>query len=433
MLRSLSFCLAAIPLATALAVAQDGAPPSDARDRVRGVRELARQGSVSIPQIAAYLDDVDLRVRVEAVKALVEIGGRATLDPLVKATSDPDAEVQIRAVDGLVNFYVPGYLKTGLSATLSRAGNVIRVKFPSENTQVVEPGIEVRPEVITAIGRLARGSSSFEVRANAARAVGILRGRAAVPDLIEAIRTKQDLVIYESLIALQKIGDPAAGPRIQFLVRDLDERIQSTAIETLGLLKTRDAIPAIRDVIGRSSSPKVKQAALSALAQMPDQASRSLFMLYLEDKDAALRTASLEGLARLENPADVPAFQKAFDGERRMEPRLAAAFGLVRAGKREMHEFSPLRYLVNTLNSKLHRQIAHAYLIELARDKAVRQSLYPVLSTGTRDEKSLLGMALAASGDAATLPFLQALARDPDLMVAQEGIKALRTLRSRLE
>ena len=56
----------------------------------------------------------------------------------------------------------------------------------------------------------------MDVRANAARAVGILRGKAAVPDLIEAAHSKNTDVIYESLIALQKIRDESAGPRVEF-------------------------------------------------------------------------------------------------------------------------------------------------------------------------------------------------------------------------
>jgi HEAT repeat protein len=53
----------------------------------------------------------------------------------------------------------------------------------------------------------------LESRANAARAVGILRGKPAVPELLEAMQTKDTQVIYEALIALQKIGDVSAGTK----------------------------------------------------------------------------------------------------------------------------------------------------------------------------------------------------------------------------
>jgi HEAT repeat protein len=429
------YAAAILLLASSLASAQTENTPaaSDPKDRAKYVRDSAREGSRAIPKVTPYLDDVDVRVRVEAVKTLVEIGGRATLDPLVKAAGDSDAEVQIRAVDGLVNFYVPGYLKTGLSGSLSRAGNVVKVKFSSENTQVVEPGIDVRPEVVQAIGKLIRTSPSNEVRANAARAVGILRGRQAVPDLLEAIRSKQDLIIYESLIALQKIGDRSAGPRLVFLARDLDTRIQTTAIETLGLLYTKEALPTLRDVWSRATDTKVKRATIGAMARIDDPQNRDIFTQGLVEKDESVRTGALEGLARMKNPEDVERFERSFETERKMEPRLAAAFGLAMNGRLGLEQHQPLQYLVSTLNSKLHGQIAEAYLIELSRDPKVREALYPLLAQGSREERGGLARALAASGDQATLPYLQTLARDQDLAVAQEGIKALRLLRSRLQ
>jgi HEAT repeat protein len=42
---------------------------------VRAVRDLAKQGDDSIAKLAPYVGDPDTSVRVEAVKALVEIGG----------------------------------------------------------------------------------------------------------------------------------------------------------------------------------------------------------------------------------------------------------------------------------------------------------------------------------------------------------------------
>ena len=180
---------------------------------------------------------------MEAVKALMDIGGPKTVDPLVQAAHDSDPEIQIRATDGLVNVYLPGYVKTGISGTLQRAGNSIKAKFSDTNDQIIDAYVEVRPEVIAALGKLARSGASVEARANAARALGVLRGRAAIPDLVEALHSKDDQVMYEALIAIQKIRDPSAAPRIAFLLRDLDDKIQIAALETTGILRNRDAAP----------------------------------------------------------------------------------------------------------------------------------------------------------------------------------------------
>ncbi len=425
MKHTIILCLAAI-----LAFSQ--APEADSKQRARTVRDLGKQGDDAIPKIVPYVGDTDLAVRLEAVKALVEIGGPKTLDPLVRAARDNDPEIQIRATDGLVNFYLPGYVKTGLSGSLQRVGNSVKGKFTDTNDQVIDTFVQVRPDVIEALGKLARGGASLDGRANAARGAGILRGQAAIPDLIEALHSKDAQVMYESLVALQKIRDPSAAPRIAFLLRDLEEKIQVAALETTGILRNREAGPDVRDALERARTPKVRKAALTALAMIGDPADHAAFLKYLPDKDDNLRAAAAEGLARLKNPADRTAADKAFVEERKMSPRLSDAFAMVSLGNLDTGEFGPLRYLVNTLNVRSYRGVAIAFLTELGRDTPVRQAIYPLLPRATKDEKIQLSIMLARSGDRDSVPYLETLSMDPDPEVAQEGIRSLRTLRARL-
>jgi len=412
-----------------LALAQD-----DPKQRAKIVRELGKGGSESIPRIEPYLTDSDLDVRVEAVKAIVDIGTQRSLDPLVKATRDNDPEMQIRATDGLVNFYVPGYIRTGLTASLRRMGTSIKSKFTDTNDLVIDAYIQVRPEVIQALGVVARGGASMDARANAARVLGILRGQQAVPDLLQALRSKDTQVIYESLIALQKIRDRNAGPGVAFLLHDLNEKIQLTAIETTGLLANRGALNDLRDLLDRSRNMKVKRAALTAMGQMPDPSMHAVYVSYLDNKDEGLRAAGAEGVARSKNPADRAIVETDFTSEKKTAPRLALAFALVELGKLEMGEFDPLRYLVNTLNSSTYHAVAQAYLTELARDPAVRRALYPALqeSTATRDEKIALAQIFAASGDRDAIAPLESLSKDTQNEVSQEALRSLRSLRARL-
>ncbi len=398
----------------------------------KDVRNTAKLGSRAIPQLTGLLDSPDVAVRVEAVKVLTEIGGGSVLDPLVKATRDNDSEVQIRATDGLVNFYVPGYVKTGLGSKISRVGTSIKAHFTDTNDQVIDSYIRVRPEIIAALAELVRGGTSLDCRANAARALGILRGRAAVPALIDALRSKDSNLMYESLVALQKIRDPEAGPRIQFVLRDLDERVQIAAIQTTGVLSNREAVRTLIGVFNDTRNAKVKRAALLALAMMPTAESRAIFVQYLRDKDPRTRGASAEGLGRLRNPADSALIDDVYKDEDKTSPRISQAFALVMDGQAQLSEFSPLQYLINTLNSATYSAEAFALLVEAARYPEIRTLLYRPMETGTRDEKIYLARVFAASGDASAVPYLQKMSQDTDSQVAAEGLKALRDLRARL-
>ena len=422
------FFILAFTAATASAQSAD----SDPRQRARTVRDLGKQNDDAIPKIVPYLSDADVNVRVEATKSLVEIGGPKTLDGLVQAAGDNDPEVQIRATDGLVNVYLPGYVKTGFSGTISRAGTSVRGKFTDSNDQIIDAYIMVRPEAIAALGKIARGATSLEARTNATRALGVLRGRAALPDVIEGLHSKDDKLMYEALIAIEKIADPAAASRVTFLLRDLAERIRVQALETTGLLRNKEAAPEVRDALEHARSVREKRAALEALAQIADPADRTLFNNNLQDKDDGVRAAAAEGLGRVRNFADTTAISQAFNNEHGMSPRLAAAFALVRMGKLDTDRFGPLRYLVNALNQKAWRSVASAFVIELAREAPVRQGIYALLAESTKDEKQQIALVLASSGDRDSIPVLEGLSRDPDPDVAAEGIRSLRILRARL-
>ena len=398
----------------------------------KDVREAAKAGSSAIPALQEFLKNPSSDVRNQAVRELIDIGTARSLDPLIQATRDNDPEIQLLATDGLVNFYSPGYVKGGVAGTVRRVATSIRSKFTDTNDLVIDAFVEVRPDVISALAQLVAGGASLESRANAAHAVGILRGKAAVEQLVEGVHSKDTDLIYESMVALQKIRDESAGPRVVFRLHDLDPKVQIAAIQTVGVLLDKAAVPDLVDALNRARDPKVKREALTAIAMLPAEQSRALYTQYLSDKDDRLRAAAAEGFARLHNPADLPMIETAWKEEQKASPRLSLAFAQVMLGKTEVSEFSPLRYLINNLNSAAYTGVALPFLTELARDPAIRQALYAPIGSGTRDEKIGLARVLAVSGDKSSLDVLRRLSKDTDPQVAQEGLRALRSLQSRM-
>ena len=397
--------------------------------RPKDVREIGKGGSAAIPQLTDFLKNPSTDVRVEAVKQLT--AARA-LDALILATRDNEAEVQIQATDGIVNFYLPGYVQSGFGSSIKRVGTSIKGRFTDTNDQVVDPYVTARPDAIAALGALVSGGGSMPARANAARAVGILRGQAAVPDLVEALRTKDSDVLYESLIAMQKIRDESVGPQIAFLLRDLNSKVRIAAIDTTGLLRNRAAVPDLIDVLRSAKDVKVRRAALGSLAMLPDPRSRAIYQQYLNDKDEKMRGAAAEGFARLRDPADVGLVEQAWKDEGKTSPRISLAFALVMLGRTETSEFSPLRFLIDNLNSSAYKGEALPFLTEVARDSSARKALYEPLQTATEDEKIGLARVLAVSGDKDSVAYLEKVSRDTDPEVAQEGLRAMRNLQARL-
>jgi HEAT repeat protein len=430
-MRPLFAAIALALVCTLSSHAQDNAYQSK-KQKLSSIRNAGKQDSHAIPFLAKFLKDPDSDVRDEAVKAIVNVGTQYSLDPLIEATQESNPDIQMRAVDGLVNFYLPGYVTTGgVTRTFTRVSKRIKDVFSNRNDDEIGPSVTVRPEVIAAIARVVSGGASLDARSDAARAAGILRGHAALPELEKALQSQNTGLIFESLVAIQKIGDTSAGPSVEFLANDFDSQVQAIALETLGILHTTEAAPRIRQVVNRPKGDRVHRAALEALAMLALPDDRNTFLQYKNDKDPSLRMSALEGLGRIRDPQDFPVLEAAFNNEKELKPRLAAAFGLVAEGKVDTTEFSPLRYLVNGLDLARGNSASQAYLEELSRRPEVRKSLLPLLAKGTKSEKLGLIHALAPNADAETQAALQTLTHDADPDVSIAAARQERIVKAR--
>ena len=400
---------------------------------VREAKDLAKQGSTAIPRLAELIYDPSPTVRLHAVRSIVSIGTQHSIDPLIRSTADGDPQIQILAINGLVNFYLPGFVQTGMGATLKRSGGKVISKFTGPEEQIIPSFIIPRSEVIAALAKQISEAKEPSVKAAAARAAGILRGRDAIDALTAALRTKDDAVLFESVTAIEKIRDPRPATSLVLLFRDPKERVQLAALEAAGLLKNREVIPDLEKTLTLPMSSKARKAAIGALGQLVSYNSRPIFEKSLEDKDDGVRAAAAEALGRLKNPADSKRLETLFKDEGRMEPRLAQAFALVSLGNQEYKEFSPLKYLTDSLNSKAWGGVAEAYVTELTREPAILSAIYSTMNVGnTKDEKIRLARALSLSGDKSSIDKVEILTRDANPEVAGESLRALRVLKARL-
>ena len=400
----------------------------DPKKRMRAADKVGQlKDPVHIPALEKLLTDPVADVRGKAVAAIVSIGTQHSLAPLISATRDSIPAIQIMAVDGLVNFYHPGYVRKGFGASLKKFGAGVKNRFAQPAEVLVDPYLKVSPDVIAALGRLVSGGVTLESRANAARAVGILRGKQALPQLVEALRSKDTTLIVESVQAIEKVGEISVGPSLVFLLRDLDERVQLAVVKAVGQLLVRQAIPELVGLVKTADSKKMRRQSLIALAKIPDSGQRTTFLLYLRDKDHQVRAAAAEGIGRADEPGDLNVITEAFGREKNESARLSAAFAAVHLG-----DLSYINYLLDALNSTFHRMEARPFLVELARKSEVLGKLYDPLTSGTNDQKRHLAHVLSVSGNKDSLPYLEKLTHDPEPRVARAAIEALKTLQARL-
>ena len=399
----------------------------NAKKRIRATEKVGQlKNPKHIPLIRPLLKDPVVEIRAKAVAAITSIGTQHSLSPLRLATNDSISEIQIMATDGLVNFYYPGYVSKGFGASLKKFGAGIKNRLAQPAEVIVDPYLKVSPDVIAALSQLISSGVTLESRANAARAVGILRGDQALPQLLEALRSKNTSLIVESVQAIEKIGDVSTGPSLVFLLRDLDERVQLSVVKAVGQLLVRGSIPELVGLVKGSDNRKIRRQALIALAKIPNSDQRTTFLIYLRDKDHQIRAAATEGIGRSAEPTDLAVVTEAFEREKNESARLSTAFAAVYLG-----DLSYINYLVDALSSTFHRMEARPFLVELSRKPAVLEKLYRPLISGTNDQRRHLAYVLSRSGTKKSISYLDKLTHDSEPRVARAAIEAIKTLQAR--
>lgn len=302
--------------------------------------------------------------------------------------------------------------------------------FGARNDQVIDADVAVRPDILEAIANEVSGGSSSDSRSNAARAAGILRDHAAVPMLENSLHAKDSQLIVECLIALQKIHDPSAGPAVASVAHDLDDRVQTIALETIGVLRCVSCAPDVHAALANGRNVRIRRSALETLAMLGLPGDRTTFQRYAGDQDTELRSAALEGLGRIREPEDFPTLEAAYnEKDTDWKVHLAAAFAMVDQGKVDTADFSPLTYLWETLEMKARAPVAQTYLDELARRDDVRQALFTLVPRSTKDQKIALCGILANSHAADAIPTLNTLSKDIDSDVSLAASRALKIVR----
>jgi hypothetical protein len=141
-----------------------------------------------------------------------------------------------------------------------------------ETISASEEDILMEPDLSTV--QLATESLKGEkkyVRWKAARALGEMGDTSAVPDLLKALDDLDRFVRLHVMQALGKLSDKqAVEPLLEVVKRREDEGEAEIAIQSLGQIGDRSALPTLLDALN-DKSKLIRQSAVKALGNMKDE------------------------------------------------------------------------------------------------------------------------------------------------------------------
>ena len=399
----------------------------DEKVRIRAARDLGKSRDASaIPALAEALSDPSQKVRREVILALAQIHQPATLPPLIKATNDNDEGNCVLAVQSLVGYYTGVTPTSGVYSFFKKEVKRAESRSTPDTTQI-DPGVPVDADVITALDAILKDTRSIQASREAAKGLGILLARAAVPDLVKAAHSSEKGLSLEALNALSKIKDRSAGGELIDLLDSPVKDIKQQACIAIGILRANQAVPKLQSIFETETDPKSKEMAMEGLAYVGDPVSTPTFTKALSSDDKVIRTSAAEGLARAADPKTLAELEKAVITEKDAGAKLAMEFAMTSLGK-----FDYMNDIVNDLSTKTWGDVAQSYLIELARIPGFLSRLYPYLQSPNAGVRSRLCNVLMFSGDQTSLDQLDRLSHDPNGDVSAQALRAKSALRARL-
>ncbi len=321
-------------------------------------RTLSRDAT---PALLAAAGDRNLGVRTEVIKSLGLLRDMSAITILLTALNDPAHGVRQEAIIALVNLYTEqdaGFFLTRQAKRLYTRLNPFSGPARGDET-VIEPDVKVGPAVIDGIAeRLADSNQS--VRLYAAKALGVLRGQQAIPQMVDAMEVGSPGLRLAMLRSFYKIKDRSVDEHILAYLHDSDKNVRDEAILTLGLFKSRKALPQLQALYDRNPGAKLRLKSLEAISLIGDAGSLELFRRNLGDPDHRYRQFAAEGMARVGDGSMVEEASRTFLAEKKPSVQLALSFALFQLGRREY-----LDRLVASLSKRFLHNQAEAYLIEL--------------------------------------------------------------------
>lgn len=413
--------------------------PGTRRDAAHklGERRVRNQLAVEALAVAARKDE-DHDVRGEALQSLGMIKDFSALPEMIDGIKDQNSEVRSIAIRSLVALYTEHDIDF---ITNRRAGwNLFNPFLDTNDHEIVEPYVTVDPLIVSAIGDSARQDRERDVRISAIRALGVLRGTAAIPHLADALNADQDLRI-EVLRAFIKIGDQSAGPHLIPFFRDSDQKVRTQAMVAAGMLKYKPAVEPLLSVYGlgpekkgaiKKVSDKVKgrltylpprdEAALWALSLIGDEKAEQTFVENMTDNDADRRQYAIEGLARIADPRYQDQLSRLVLTEKHNDVRLAEYWALYKMGGT-----THIQYIVRNLETDQEEQ-ARAYLMEATSPA----DLFPYIRSSSKEVRQKVIEILGRIGDQETVKELEPIVRTSSASTADTATVAIKRIEWRI-
>jgi HEAT repeat protein/cyclophilin family peptidyl-prolyl cis-trans isomerase len=271
--------------------------------------------------LAALLNDADLRVSVNAARALGDLKDNNAVRPLASMlTKHPSPHARSTAAEALGKIDEKDG-KDALMQGLLDTSTMVRIQSIRALALILGEESEMFCDQM-------RRDGERLVRAEAIRCYGTAGLTKRASQLDEMARTDKDPLMRASAVnALGQLKDGAVPPMLVPALRDPDFTVATAAVEAIGAQEYKAAVPAVMEAYRARPEREFVDVQLEAVRVLGDLGAveaQPLLMEATSHEDVRVRVAAVESLKKLnlpvpELPSERTFYEAAFDRARKKE------------------------------------------------------------------------------------------------------------------
>jgi HEAT repeat protein len=266
-------------------------------------------GEQEVPIVRAALNDKDDYVRINAAKALHQLGRQDSSQALIDTL----------------------HMTPSTISTASEEEHKGRRQWKLKVFAIECLG-EIRLlAAIPHITALLR-EPHWPVRASSAWALGMIGDKSAIPAIKPLLRDKRKLVCISAAEAVAKLGDESATALLRSALIDEDKSIKYKAAESLAKLGYRTGVNLLADAL-KDSDIQIRNTAVTALGKLGDVSVVKPLTEMLEDENWQLRADAAVALGRIGEEVALAPVRKLLEDSVRNVRVSAAVAVLMMLGK----------------------------------------------------------------------------------------------------
>jgi HEAT repeat protein len=271
---------------------------------LRGLGAAGETRGGPIARAIAMRPAADVRLRVQAVRALGQIGGAAAVEDLVTLARAQDTPPNL-ALEAVVAL---GEIADGRA--FDPLLDLMTHPWPTLRAAVLASAAKVNQEGFFLVVAGLPSDADWSVRAALAGVLATLPAEQVRAGLIDLTKDQDMRVRGPALRALAKVGAPDLPQRL-FEALDADDFVvRATAAELVGELKPADGLARLSAAYTRGESDAAygaRAAVLAALAKYGTDEARAIIRRGLDDKSWPVRWRAAELLRGLGDGGAAPA------------------------------------------------------------------------------------------------------------------------------